>query len=882
MAITALLMCSCIFEDMSDCPNYVEGTGERIDVEFSVSSKDSTETETRSSIIATDNAVQNLNLFVYYDGLLETSGYLESPTSFTMKLFKERSYNMYVLANMGKVTPPQTEDEMIGYLYSIKSVSEIKTALPMAWSLKDYEINVASPRVSIALERLVSRIILSIDSSELEDFKVTSVRLRQGALQMYPYYENGDGGSRASSTSEVGDGDWASTSDLTNLNSGQTAYFYALENCQGVLLPDNRSAESKIPSEIPSNAELCTFLEMTASYSGEYEGVSVSSDNVQYRFYLGSDNCSDFNIRRNSVIKVALTVTKDRIFDESWKVSYGEDLPVISNGLELSQSAISLTVGDESSLSATYYRTVDGSRDAQSDVTSYAAWTSSNSDVATVSSGRIKAIGAGSATITATYNGFRTTCTVTVKEKPVTYTYALELTPTSASLSVGNTVQATASYITYADGVKSATKDVTSSVTWSSSDSGIASVSGGTITGVASGTATITATYNGYNDYTTVTVNNNVTYDLILSPASVSVVSGKTNKLTAILRTFTNGQQTNGSEISSKCTWTCDNTAVATVNEIGLVTGVSPGSAVVTCKYENYTVTGNVTVTSEITYTLELSPSPLVLDRGQTATLIAKYSTYQDGVFQYSQNVASSATWSSASTSIAGVSQGHVSGVGAGSTVITAKYNGITATVSVTVKGQPTLTLGWSSQSMNKGQVMSNAAIYNPNDGTSAQVVTSAATWKTSNAAVATVASGQITAQGSGSATITATYNGLSASCVVTVSDGTTTPVNAYVANINVTSDWVSGNEYKLTLSLTMSDGTKLENVPYTWSIVYAQSPDIPTSTTGEGPLFYIGGGTTYTMAVTLTTTGTYNDSSGNSRKFTTSTSFTHNTSWTP
>ena len=965
IALTALTLCSCIFEDMSDCPNYVEDVGDPIDVEFCVGTADTT--QTRSSVGVSENAVKNLTICIYHDGKLVTNQTFESPSTFSVSLVRGYRYNMYAVANYGKNPNLQTEEEMLGFKFVTGDITKISSGFPMSWELTGYLAGKDSDKVTVSLERLVSKINLSIDRSELEEFTVNSVKLCQGARMVYPFKDE----SKAEEAGDVGDGDHASSADLTAINSGKSICFYALENCQGVLLPNNRSADSKIPSEIPSGADLCTYLEMSASYSGEYQGVSVSSDNVKYRFYIGNDNCSDFNVRRNSEVNINLTVTKDRIFDESWKVSYGEDLPNISYGLAVSQSSVSLNVGGSATLSATYYKNADGTRVSSTDVSSYAAWTSSNTSVATVSNGKITAVAAGTATITATYNGYKATasvtvkdvlgyglvlskstlsveagstaalevyyvkytngaetsrtnvtssatwkssqtsvltvsggtvtgvsagqavvtasysnfnqsCTVTVTKKPVQYTYALEVSPSSASVYVGGTAKVTATYVTYADGVKSSTKDVTSSASWTSSDADVATVSAGTITGIANGGATITAAYNGYSGNVSVNVANNVTYDLILSPASVSVVSGKTNKLTAVLRTFTNGQQTNGSEISSKCTWTCDNTSVATVNEIGLVTGVSPGSAVVTCKYENYTVKGNVTVTSATTYTLELSPSPLVLSKGQTATLTAKYSTYKDGVFQYSQNVASSATWSSASTSIAGVSQGHVSGVGAGSTVISAKYNGITATVSVTVKGQATLTLGWSSQSMEKGQVLSNAAIYNPNDGTSAQVVTSAATWKTSNAAVATVASGQITAQGSGSATITATYNGLSASCVVTVSGGTPTPVNAYVASMSVTSDWVSGNEYKLTLSLTMSDGTKLENVPYTWSVVYAQSPDISVSTSGDGPLFYIGGGTTYTMAVTLTTTGSYKDSSGNSRKFTTSTSFSHNTSWTP
>ena len=786
---SALLMCSCIYEDLSDCPNFIQGIGKPVDVEFCVSCTDSI--ETKSSISASETAVTNLNLFVYYDGKLETSSYIESPTSFSMSLVKGRTYNMYALANMGKVTAPFKEEEIKSYQYSISKVTDIKLAFPMCWSLADKTISGSGPRININLERMVSRINFSIDSSELEDFTVTAVRLRQAALKMYPFFDNGSEGSMASNLSEVGDGDWASSSDLTKLNAGQKIWFYALENCQGVLLPGNKSAESKIPSEIPYGSELCTYLEMTASYSGEYEGVPVSSDNVVYRFYIGNDNCSDFNVRRNNSVDISLTVTRDRIFDESWKVSYGDDLPEVSYGLEIGQGVSEVPIGGTGSLSANYYRIVDGSRDQNTDVTAYAEWISSNESVATVSKG--------------------------------------------------------------------------------------------VVTGVSKGTATITATYNGYRVTRTVTVTDVITYKLYLSPSSgINVVNGKTNKLTAILGTYTNGVQTNGSEISSKCTWTSSNTSIATVNNIGLVTGVSTGTVTITAEYNGMTASGTATVTSSTTYELAINPASMTLNKGATGTFTALYKTYTDGVLKSSVDVTSSTTWSSADTKIAGVSQGHVSGVGAGTVIITAKYNGYTATASVTVRGPATLTLGWSSQTVTKGKVLSNAAIYNPNDGTNAKDVTITATWTTSNAAVATVAGGSITAQGAGTAILTATYNGISASCVITVTGGETPPANTYVSNMSVSSEWMTGNTYKLMLTLTFSDGTKIKDVPYTWSVTYAQSPNISTSQSGEGPIVYTGGGSTYTMAVTVTTTGTYKDSSGNTRRFTTGTSISHNVDWTP
>ena len=789
MAITALLMCSCIYEDLSDCPNFIQGIGKPVDVEFCVSCTDSI--ETKSSISASETAVTNLNLFVYYDGKLETSSYIESPTSFSMSLVKGRTYNMYALANMGKVTAPFKEEEMKDYQYSISKVTDIKLAFPMCWSLADKTISGSGPRININLERMVSRINFSIDSSELEDFTVTAVRLRQAALKMYPFFDNGSEGSRASNLSEVGDGDWASSSDLTKLNAGQKIWFYALENCQGVLLPGNKSAESKIPSEIPYGSELCTYLEMTASYSGEYEGVPVSSDNVVYRFYIGNDNCSDFNVRRNNSVDISLTVTRDRIFDESWKVSYGDDLPEVNYSLTIVKPDMELSIGETANLSSMYIKNVGGVKNSESDVTAYAAWSSSNASVATVSAGKITAKGVG--------------------------------------------------------------------------------------------TATITATYNGYTAKSTVTVTDAVTYDYQLSPSSTSLVNGRTTKFTVVKRTFTNGTQTNGQDVSSTFTWTSSNTSVATVGSNGVVTGVGKGTATITAKYGETTLTGSVTVTPAYTYELVLNRTSMSMAKGATGTIVATYKTYADGVLESSTNVTSTATWSSGNTSVATVSAGTVTGMGAGTTTITATYNGKSATCSVTVVGSATLSLGWTSATMEKGSVRTNAAIYNPNNGTASTNVTSSAVWTTSNAGVATAGSGTITAQGKGTCTITVTYNGLSASCTVTVTDNDTPLPNAYVSNMSVQSINIAGtSNYKLQLTIRFSDGTVIEDAPYTWSVTFAQNSAIATGTSGTGPLVYMGGGSTYTMAVVIQTQEYYYNSSGNKQQFSTGTSFAHNTSWKP
>ena len=969
MKISAAVLCGmlatgCVQEDPQDGRRVTGVQSEAVTVRCEVTAG----TPTRSSIDADEDALEDINLYAYCDGKLEAMLYTQSPEDIRMKLYKGRTYNMYALANMGEVEAPVSEEDMKDHRYSVGSLREIEGAFPMAWMKEGFTIEGSSPSLGISLERLLARISFSIDRSELDDFQVTAIKLRQGALGVYPFRED----SRAESASDVADGDWASASDLSTLNAGGEIAFYALENRQGVLMPGNSDPCSKTPDGIPDNSELCTYLEMTSSYSGQYQGVTVSSDNVTYRFYLGEDNCTDFNVIRNKDVKINLKVTEDRIFDESWRVSYGEDLPNIAYGLTNSKSSVSLNVGGSTTLSATYYRTVDGVKDTETDVTSYAAWTSSNPSVATVSGGKITGVAAGTATITATYNGYKATttvtinnvmgydlvmskstlsiqaestaslavyyvtytngvetsrtdvtssakwktsmssiamvsggtvtgvsagqavvtatyqsysksCTVTVTKKPVTYTYALEVKLADSSINVGETTTATATYITYADGTRTSAKDVTSSATWSSSNPAVASVSGGSVTAKATGSATITAAYNGYSATATVTVEEDITYDYQLSPTSTNVVNGRTTKMTVIRRTFTNGSQTNGEDYSSNFTWTSSNTSVATVGSYGVITGVGTGTATITAKYGGTTLTGTVTVTPNYTYELVLNKTSIDMGKGRKETLVATYKTYADGVLESSNDVTSSATWSSSSSSVAGVSGGTITGNGIGSATITATYKGKSATCSVKVTGSPTLSLGWTSVNLKRGDVRTNAAIYNPNNGTASTNVTSSAVWTTSNSGVATVVGGQITAQGKGTCTITATYNGVSASCTVNVTENDTPSTNTYVSNMSVQSVNISGtNDYKLTLSLKFSDGTLVEDAPYTWSVISAQNTSIATGTSGDGPIVYTGGGSAYVMAVTLTTKAYYYDEKGNKRQHTIGTSFSHSAEWKP
>jgi hypothetical protein len=142
--------------------------------------------------------------------------------------------------------------------------------------------------------------------------------------------------------------------------------------------------------------------------------------------------------------------------------------------------------------------------------------------------------------------------------------------------------------------------DATTGGTWLSSNAGIASVSSsGIVTGVAAGTAVISYTATGCTTILTVTVNPMPNAGTISGPSSVCV-----------------GRTINLSDGSSGGAWT-SSSIDATVSAAGVVTGITPGSAVI-----SYTVSnscGTATATQPLTV---VSIAMCALQSANTANLV--------------------------------------------------------------------------------------------------------------------------------------------------------------------------------------------------------------------------------------------------------------------
>ena len=279
----------------------------------------SVDPDVKSVVSASDNYIKSVIVCIY-----DRRGMLVGEVTFSggsvgyVSLITGKSYNVYAVANVPDFSAPERESDILSMRHGMKSISDLdKYGFPMVSNVR-ISITDSGLKVRLNMTRLVSRISFSKESSSLPGFKVTSVRLMNAPLDV-SYFK------RSSAATVTADGDCATEEDLKVLNSGGAVDFYMLENCQGVLLPNNTDPGKKVPDNLPpSKSSLCTYVEVTATL----DGASGMTGPLTYRFYLGQDLVSDFNVFRNHHNKVTLVVTSGGLEEVSWRIDSDELIPV--------------------------------------------------------------------------------------------------------------------------------------------------------------------------------------------------------------------------------------------------------------------------------------------------------------------------------------------------------------------------------------------------------------------------------------------------------------------------------------------------------------------------------------------------------------------------
>jgi hypothetical protein len=156
------------------------------------------------------------------------------------------------------------------------------------------------------------------------------------------------------------------------------------------------------------------------------------------------------------------------------------------------------------------------------------------------------------------------------------YLTSIAVTPSGASITAGAEQQFTAMG-SYSDG---SSKNLTTSVAWSTSAGTVASIaSGGMVTGLTAGQAKVIATSSSISGSTSLNVMAKpvVLVSLSLSPAGPAVVIGGAQQFQAI-GSYSDGSTQN---LTASANWSSSN-ASATINSAGLATGVAAAPVTIT------------------------------------------------------------------------------------------------------------------------------------------------------------------------------------------------------------------------------------------------------------------------------------------------------------
>ena len=513
------------------------------------------------------------------------------------------------------------------------------------------------------------------------------------------------------------------------------------------------------------------------------------------------------------------------------------------------------------------------------DLTTQVAWTVADGTVASVSNvaataGQVSGLAVGTTTVTAMLASVSGQTTVTVSQAKLT---SITVTPATANVTAG-VAQPFKATGNFDDG---ATLDLTTQVTWTSSNIGVAQVSNaagsnGVASSLVAGTATITATLTGVSGTATLTVGAPLLSSIMIAPSSASIEVGATQAFT-VTAVYQNG--TTAPVVGA---WTSSDTSVATIPATGrraLATAVAAGTTTITVTFQGQTDTALLTVTAVPTLVglTVTPPNPATILVGATQPFQAN-AIMSDGS---STVVTGAATWTTSDATVASISNGGgpgpggggrglATGIGAGTATITATYQGQTATATLNVRNPtPTgLIINPATASIRVNGTQQFQALVTLDDGTT-QTVTNTASWTTSDGTIASITTGgggpfgggggrgRATGIAAGTVNVTATYSGFTATASLTVSAAT--PVDLVVTP--AAPKIIVGATQAFVATLVYDDNTtSVVTGQATWS---SSDPTVATITTAGGGPFGGGGVATSNGDGTATITASYSGLSG-------------------
>ena len=454
---------------------------------------------------------------------------------------------------------------------------------------------------------------------------------------------------------------------------------YSTEGCSGNIAFKRRYTDSTTDSFV------CVALSGSATFTGIPNGKYVDAVTGDVQNVSGGTLTANVSGKGNMkvyVLDTAKTPAPGRVITNGKYLTDGgvaeligpetiEQIP--ATGITVSKSSVSILEGNSETVTAKV--TPDNATNKT------VTWTSSNPTVATVAGGKITGVSVGTATITAkTSNGLTATVSVKVSENPnIIKPTGVTISPTTATVEAGKETTLTATV--------TPSNATNKEVTWTSSNTSVATVSGGKVKGVAEGTTVITATTsNGKTATATVTVTGKTITYLDGDGVYFEKPSGWGSNINVYL--FSNNQTVGASWPGTAMKDlgdglygfeydTTDSNLMVIFND-----GSNQTGDLKYVKNGYYNSSGYVKTVERV---VEVKPTGITLDK-TSLSLNANQTAQLTATVTPTNATNKTVVWTSSDNSVATVSNGVVTAVSAGTATITATTsNGLTATAKVTV-----------------------------------------------------------------------------------------------------------------------------------------------------------------------------------------------------
>lgn len=573
-------------------------------------------------------------------------------------------------------------------------------------------------------------------------------------------------------SSDVSIVDVTSSGQINAINNGSATITASLNSKTSSASVTVTAATLTSLSVIPGSASIALGSEYQFTVSGSFSDGSIQDLTQQVSWSVTDNSVID------SVTGTAGLIQGKAVGSTTLSASFGtlsstvlvNVTSAVIDKLEISSTSTNVALGSNLQLQATAIFSDDTSQL----VTTQANWLTSDQDIASIDSqGLITSHNTGSVTITSIHNNISSTLAITVSSAMLT---SIEITPLTQSLPTGISQPFTATGI-YSD---NSVQDITNLVTWSSTDTNVATIDNSTenkalLTAIGSGPTSISASLGLVSDIKSLTVTNAILTSINISPGSAIISNGLSLTYKAI------GQFSDGSlnDVTNQASWSTSDASIASgnTNQPFVIQSHKSGGVTVSAKLNDIYAFTSLTINSATLTSITIDQTDITIAKGTIFKFTAS-GHYSDSS---TQDLSDHVIWESSIPNNASINndiinKGLASGINEGISTIKASFNSIESSTTLTVSPATLSSIDLNSitSQLPPGQTIKITATGTYSDSTT-QNITNDVTWISNANNLAPISNavfnkGEVIGYAPGDVTITAILNGtLSSALVLTV-----------------------------------------------------------------------------------------------------------------